>query len=165
TPVTVVTRDELSSFNPGASTVEQMAQLPQFFNTGSSQRGSGTLFDAAGGSYLNMRDLGTARTLILLDGSRLPPADKRGSVNVDMMPTALVRTVDVVTGGASAAYGADALGGVVNFVLDREFEGLKLEVGTGMTEMGDGFRWNFTVAGGKQIGDRMNVIGSVQALE
>src|SRR5687768_7256852 len=54
-PVTVVTMEELSSFNPGASTVEQMSQLPQFFSTFSSQRGSGTLFDRAGGSYLNMR--------------------------------------------------------------------------------------------------------------
>src|SRR5688572_1238403 len=133
-PVTAVTISELNALNPGASTVEQMSQLPQFFNTFSSQRGSGTLFDRAGGSYLNMRNLGANRTLILLDGSRLPPADKRGSVNVDMMPTALMRSVDTVTGGASAAYGADALGGVVNFILDREFQGLKVSVGTGKTE-------------------------------
>ena len=72
-----------------------------------------------------MRGLGPERTLVLFDGFRMPPADKRGSVNVDTFPTALVRSVDVVTGGASAAYGADAIGGVTNFILDREFEGLK----------------------------------------
>lgn len=164
-PVTVVTMQELSSFNPGASTVEQMSQLPQFFSTLSSQRGSGTLFDRAGGSYLNMRNLGTNRTLILLDGSRLPPADKRGSVNVDMMPTALMRSVDTVTGGASAAYGADALGGVVNFILDREFQGLRVNVGAGRTEWGDGERYTVEMAGGTNFGDRLNIIGSFNSNE
>ncbi len=164
-PVTVVTISELNSFNPGASTVEQMSQLPQFFNTLSSQRGSGTLFAQAGGSYLNMRNLGTNRTLILLDGSRLPPADKRGSVNVDMMPTALMRSVDTVTGGASAAYGADALGGVVNFILDREFQGFKFNVGAGRTAWGDGNRYSVEVAGGTNIGDRFNIIGSFNSNE
>src|SRR5690606_21684414 len=91
--------------------------------------------------------------------------DKRGSVNVDMMPTALMRSVDTVTGGASAAYGADALGGVVNFILDREFEGLRVNVGTGRTEWGDGDRYNFEIAGGRQFGDRLNVIGSFNANE
>lgn len=165
TPVTVLQPDELSSINPGSTGVEQLSALPQFFNTQSSQRGSGTLFSAAGGSYLNMRNLGTARTLILMDGSRLPPADKRGSVNADMIPTALLRSVEIVTGGASAAYGADALGGVVNFILDREFEGFKVSAGTGKTEWGDGDRYNFEVAAGKQIGDRLNVIGSFNSTE
>jgi iron complex outermembrane recepter protein len=160
TPVTVVTPDELEAFNAGATTVEQLAQLPQFFNTFSSQRGSGTLFAEAGGSYLNLRNLGRERTLILLDGSRVPPADKRGYVNVDVLPTGLMRSVDVVTGGASAAYGADALGGVVNYRLDREFEGLNFSVGTGRTDWGDGDRYSLDFAGGTEIGERVNVIGS-----
>lgn len=164
-PVTAITTAELAMFNPGSSTAEQLDALPQFFNTTTAQRNPGGVHTAAGGSYMNMRGLGPQRTLILFDGSRLPPADKRGSVNVDTLPTALMRSIDVVTGGASAAYGADALGGVVNFVLDREFEGLKIETGTGITEYGDGFRWNFSVAGGTQIGDNLNVIGSVQGLE
>jgi len=164
-PVTAITTAELQMFNPGSTTAEQLDALPQFFNTVTSARSAGGVHTVAGGSYMNMRGIGPQRTLILFDGSRIAPADKRGSVNVDMLPTALMRSVDVVTGGASAAYGADALGGVVNFVLDREFEGLKVETGTGITEFGDGFRWNMSVAGGKQIGDRINVIGSVQALE
>ncbi|MDY6983915.1 MAG: TonB-dependent receptor plug domain-containing protein, partial [Pseudomonadota bacterium] len=164
TPVTAVTSNELASFQPGSTVAEQLSTLPQFFNNGSSQRGGGVLFDAAGGSYLNMRNLGTNRTLVLFDGSRVVPADKRGSVNVDTLPTALMRTVDVVTGGASAAYGADALGGVTNFILDREFQGLKTEIGSGVTERGDGARWNFSVAGGTRIGERTNLIGSLQAM-
>ncbi len=107
-----------------------------------------------------MRSLGAQRTLVLLDGSRVVPGDKGGSVNVDTLPNALIRTVDVITGGASAAYGADALGGVTNFVLDRQFQGLKISAGTGVTELGDGDRWNFGIAGGKQFGERLNVIAS-----
>jgi len=163
-PVTAVSAAELSTFSPGSTVAEQLATLPQFFNNNTSQRGGGVLFGDGGGSYLNMRNLGTNRTLVLFDGSRVVPADKRGSVNVDTLPTALMRTVDVVTGGASAAYGADALGGVTNFILDREYQGLKVEVGSGVTEVGDGARWNFSVAGGTQIGENTNVIGSVQAL-
>src|SRR5690606_31698733 len=63
------------------------------------------------------------------------------------------------------AYGADALGGVVNFVLDREFQGFELEAGSGVTELGDGFRWSLSAAGGTRLGERLNLIGSVQALE
>ncbi len=163
TPVTAVTTEELSVFDPGGTVAEQLDALPQFFGNSTAQRGGGTLFDTAGGSYLDMRDLGRQRTLVLFDGARMVPADKRGSVNVDTLPTALVRSIDVVTGGASAAYGADALGGVTNFVLDRQFQGLRVNVGTGTSEWGDGDRWNFSVAGGTQIGERLNLIGSVEA--
>jgi outer membrane receptor protein involved in Fe transport len=163
TPVTAITTGELTDFEPGGTVAEQLDALPQFFGTQSAQRGGGALFGSAGGSFLNMRSLGANRTLVLLDGSRVVPADKRGSVNVDTFPTALVRTVDVVTGGASAAYGADALGGVTNFVLDREFEGFKVQAGTGINEWGDGEKYNVSVAGGTRIGDRLNIIGSIDA--
>ena len=162
TPVTVMTTDELSNFDPGGTVSEQLDALPQFFNTITPQRNGGSLAFTVG-SFLNMRNLGSQRTLVLLDGARMAPGDKRGPVNVDTFPTALVRTVDVVTGGASAAYGADALGGVTNFIIDREFEGLKISTGTGISEYGDGFRWNASVAGGFGIGDRINVIGSLEA--
>ena len=160
TPVTAIAINDLQDFEPGGTVAEQLDALPQFFGTQSAQRGGGALFGSAGGSFLNMRSLGANRTLVLLDGSRVVPADKAGSVNVDTLPTALIRTVDVVTGGASAAYGADALGGVTNFVLDREFEGLKIQAGTGISELGDGDRWNLSIAGGRQFGDRLNVIAS-----
>jgi outer membrane receptor protein involved in Fe transport len=163
TPVTSVTTTEIANFNPGTSISTQLDALPQFLNTQTAQRGGATLFGDAGGSYLNLRNMGKQRTLVLFDGSRIVPADRASTVNVDNFPTALVRTVDVVTGGASAAYGADAMAGVVNFVLDREFQGLKTNVSTGVTEFGDGFNWNFSVAGGTQIGDKLNLIGSVEA--
>jgi iron complex outermembrane recepter protein len=163
TPVTAITFTELQDIDPGGIISEQIGTLPQFFGTQSSQRGSGALFGEAGGSYLNMRSLGANRTLILLDGSRVVPGAKTGSVNVDTLPNALIRTVDVVTGGASAAYGADAVGGVTNFILDRQFQGLKINAGTGVSEWGDGERYNLSVAAGKQFGDRFNVIASVDS--
>lgn len=168
-PVTAISPDELSGFEPGATVAEQLDILPQFFRNRTAQRGSdgpggGNVISGHGGaSYLDMRALGPQRTLVLLDGQRMMPADKRGSVNVDTFPLALVRSVDVVTGGASAAYGADALGGVANFVIDRGFEGLDIRVGTGTSEWRDGDRWNLSVAGGTRIGERFNLIGSIEA--
>ena len=163
-PVTAITPVELANFDPGGTVAEQLNGLPQFFGNRSAQSSTGALNAGSGSSFLNLRDLGSNRTLVLFDGSRMVPADITGAVGIDTFPMALVSTVDVVTGGASAAYGADALGGVVNFVLNREFQGLKLELGTGVTEVGDGERWNFSVAGGKRIGDNLNLIGSVEAL-
>jgi iron complex outermembrane receptor protein len=162
-PVTTMTVEELALFEPGSTIAEQLDALPQFFQTSTAQRGGPALFGNGGGSYLNMRGLGPERTLVLFDGFRMPPADKRGSVNIDTFPTALMSSVDVVTGGASAAYGADALGGVTNFILNREFQGLSFNAGTGMNEFNnDGKNWNVTVAGGTEIGDRLNIIGSVE---
>lgn len=163
TPVTTLSPVELQIFEPGATVAEQLDGLPQFFSTGTAERGGAALFGDGGGSYLNMRGLGRNRTLVLFDGSRVVPADKLGQVNVDTLPTALVRSVDVVTGGASAAYGADALGGVTNFILDREFEGLKFSASTGMNEYkSSGKNWNASIAGGTKIGDRINIIGSLE---
>lgn len=164
TPVTAMTVDELTDFNPGSTVASQLDNLPQFFDTPNAQRGTGGVSTIAGGSYLNLRGMGLNRTLVLIDGTRVAPADAQGSVNVDMIPTALTTRVDVVTGGASAAYGADAVAGVVNFVLDREFEGLKVNVSTGITERMDGENYGISVAGGKSYMDgRLHLIGSVEA--
>jgi iron complex outermembrane receptor protein len=162
TPVTAVTTSELQNLNPASTMAEQLDQLPQFFNTQTAQRG-GTTFTTASGSFLNLRGMGTQRTLVLLDGSRVIPADAGGATNIDNFPTALMQRVDVITGGASAAYGADALAGVVNFVLDREFEGLKTRVSTGISERMDGENYNLSVAGGKSfMDDRLHFVGSVE---
>jgi outer membrane receptor protein involved in Fe transport len=162
-PVTTLTVQELALFEPGSTIAQQLDALPQFFNTGTAQRGGPAFFGDGGGSYLDMRGLGRDRTLVLFDGLRMPPADKRGQVNVDTLPTALVASVDVVTGGASAQYGADALGGVTNFVLDRDFEGFKLSAGTGMNDFNDdGKNYNLSLAGGVEIGGRINIIGSIE---
>jgi outer membrane receptor protein involved in Fe transport len=165
TPVTAMTVSELSDFNPGSTVAAQLDELPQFFDTPNAARGvSGGISTISGGSYLNLRGMGLNRTLVLIDGTRVAPADAQGSVNVDMIPSALMQRVDVVTGGASAAYGADAVAGVVNFILDREFEGVRTRISTGISEEMDGENYNFSIAGGKGFMDgRLHVIGSVEA--
>jgi outer membrane receptor protein involved in Fe transport len=164
TPVTAVTTTELFQFEPGNNISRQLNALPQFFGNVSTQNASTALVSTTGTSSLNLRSLGGNRTLVLFDGIRVVPSAKDGVVNVDAFPTALMRSVDVVTGGASAAYGADAVSGVVNFVLDREFEGFKADIGTGQNEFGDGQMWNVSLAGGKEFMDgRLNIIGSVEA--
>ncbi|MDR0780104.1 MAG: TonB-dependent receptor [Pseudomonadales bacterium] len=169
TPVTSITPSELKSFEPGNTVSQQLNALPQFFNNRTSQQSAdGSRFSPAANTYtfLNLRSLGGNRTLVLLDGHRLQPSDKAGTVNPDLLPNALMRSVDVVTGGASAAYGADAVGGVVNFILDREFEGLKLEASTGQHEGGVGQQWQVGVAAGLSfMAGRLHVVGSFDNLQ
>jgi iron complex outermembrane receptor protein len=137
-PVTALTRDELSMFEPGLGVSEQLENLPQFFNNVSSDNVAGRVTADVGQSQLNMRGMGGERTLVLLDGMRVVPSDRRSSVGVDYLPSTLIQRVDVVTGGASAAYGADALAGVTNFILNRSFTGLDIAARTGINEEGDG---------------------------
>jgi outer membrane receptor protein involved in Fe transport len=161
-PVTTVQPSDLAALNPGASIGDQLDRLPQLVQTESAQRSSGALFGNAGGTYLNLRGLESKRTLVLFDGSRVVQDDRGGTVNVGVFPIGLIKSVDIVTGGASAQYGADAVGGVVNFVLDRDFEGLKATASTGKPERGGGgFSRKFGLAGGTKIGDKLHIIGSV----
>jgi iron complex outermembrane receptor protein len=165
-PVTTISSVEVFQFEPGNNIARQLSALPQFFGNVSTQNVGSALVSTSGTSSLNLRSLGGNRTLVLLDGIRVVPAAKDGLVNVDAFPTALMRSVDVVTGGASAAYGADAVGGVVNFVLDREFQGFEVDAGTGMNEFGDGRMWNLSMAGGiALLDDKLNLIGSLEARE
>lgn len=163
-PVTAITPAELANFEPGGTVSSQLANLPQFFETRTLADTSSPSNTNRSASGLNLRSLGANRTLVLMDGNRIVTTDKEGTVNVDILPTALMRTVDIVTGGASAAYGADAVGGVVNFIIDREFEGLKTTVGTGVHERNDGGEnWEIEVAGGRSFLDqRLHLIGSAQ---
>jgi iron complex outermembrane receptor protein len=161
-PVTAVTSDDLESFRPGATVADQLDQLPQFFQTQSAQRGGGALFGGAGRSVVDLRAMGPARTLVLLDGARISPADRDGSVHIDNIPTALLSQVEVVTGGASAAYGADALAGVTNFRLNRQYDGLDFSLGLGQTADSMGDNRNFSVAYGTDIAERWHFIGSLE---
>jgi iron complex outermembrane recepter protein len=161
-PVTTLSTSDLTALKPGASIGDQLDKLPQLFQTESAQRSSGALFGNAGGTYLNLRGLESKRTLVLLDGSRVVQDDRGGTVNVGVFPVGLIKSVDIVTGGASAQYGADAVGGVVNFILDREFEGLKANFSTGKPERGGGgFSRKFGLAGGMRIGEKLHVVASV----
>lgn len=91
-----------------------------------------------GASFVNLRGLGENRNLVLLDGQRIVPAGLSGAVDLNNIPIALIDRVDVLTGGASTTYGADAVAGVVNFILRRDFAGLQLNASNQITGQGDG---------------------------
>lgn len=91
-----------------------------------------------GASFVNLRGLGSNRNLVLLDGRRLVPAGLGGVVDLNNIPLSLLERTDVLTGGASTTYGADAISGVVNFVTKRDFAGIDLSVSNQITERGDG---------------------------
>ncbi|QSR17991.1 TonB-dependent receptor domain-containing protein [Novosphingobium sp. KA1] len=91
-----------------------------------------------GASFVNLRGLGSNRNLVLLNGDRLVPAELNGRFDLNNIPVALVERVDVLTGGASTTYGADAISGVVNFIVKSDFTGLEANVSNQITERGDG---------------------------
>lgn len=99
-----------------------LISLPQVFSAQNSTIANG----ATGTATVDLRDLGSVRTLVLVDGHRLPPGDRYAiTPDLNFIPAFLVERVDILTGGASSVYGADAVAGVVNFVLDTDFEGFK----------------------------------------
>jgi outer membrane receptor protein involved in Fe transport len=115
-----------------------------------------------GGANINLRGLGSNRNLVLIDGNRVVPATLSSVVDTNIIPIALLERVDVFTGGASTVYGADAITGVVNFVMKSDFSGIDLNLGYGITEQGDGgqFRADITV-GGNFDGGRGNAVLNV----
>ncbi len=117
--------------------IDALVQLPQFLNNDTPQTQAFQTGGAAGASFLNLRGIGSARTLMLLDGRRIVPTTRSGAADVALLPKALLRRVEVVTGGASAAYGSDAVGGVVNFLLDTHSNGLELRGQGGVSQRGD----------------------------
>ena len=147
TPVTVVGIEQLQeSAKPNiADTLNQMPIFQGSNTPASTGIGNG---GTSGGNNLNLRNLGTNRTLVLFDGRRLPSSSADGVVDINLIPDTLISRVDVVTGGASAVYGSDALAGVVNFVLDTEFQGVKGSVMGGVTQRGDGQQYKINLAAG-----------------
>ena len=149
TPLTVLTLEDIQNTSPSNNIADFVNQLPSM--AGSTKPANSRLnlsSGQAGINALNLRNLNSERTLVLLDGRRSVPSTINGLVDVNTIPQALIERVEVVTGGASAAYGSDAVAGVVNFVLDKDYEGLKASVDSGITEDGDGFNYSFGVAGG-----------------
>ena len=124
TPITTMDSGAIDS--TGAVTLEgALSALPQF-GVGSGSTTTG--FFASGQASLNLRGLGPARNLVLLDGKRMQPASTDQSVDINTIPRALIEKVDVITGGASAIYGSDAVAGVVNFKTKSDFQGVQIDV-------------------------------------
>ena len=122
-PVAVVSDTEVKL--EGTTNVETLLNnLPQVF----ADQGGGVSNGSSGTATVDLRGLGPVRTLVLVDGTRMPPADAAEPVaDLDAIPSALIDRVEVLTGGASSVYGSDALAGVVNFIMKKDFEGIRVD--------------------------------------
>jgi outer membrane receptor protein involved in Fe transport len=162
TPVTAVTQDELIKMAP-TNIIDSLNALPQFFGNTTYQQALGG--QTPSGSEVNLRGANTSsgisRTLVLLDGRRSVANSRFGAVDIGSFPDQLIRSVEVVTGGASASYGTDAVAGVVNFLLDTKFEGVKVEAQGGITDRHDGPTSKFSLSFGHRITEKLHVMGSV----
>lgn len=154
-PVVSLDRATLSRNN--TVTVEQLLNTnPQFVanETGASNN------PGDGAATIDLRGLGSQRTLVLIDGKRVPGFDTNGAVDINIIPTALLKRVDVLTGGASAVYGSDAISGVVNFILDDRFTGVRTDASAQITDLGDGEIYDVSLTAGLKLGDRGNIVVS-----
>jgi iron complex outermembrane recepter protein len=158
TPVTVVDIEDLLKSNP-STLAAALNNQPSLVASGGPNATAGQR--TSGRNTLNLRGIGTSRTLTLVNGNRFPGSQPGGAVDTNLIPQGLVTRVEVVTGGASAAYGSDAVAGVVNFILDTRFEGLKLNASAGISERGDGFEHRIGgTYGVALVDDRLNFVVS-----
>jgi outer membrane receptor protein involved in Fe transport len=159
TPTTVLGAAEIQAKSPAnlADFVNTLPQLTPSVSPATTIVGVGG--GTGGANFLNLRNLGVNRTLVLLNGNRVVNSSIAGGVDVNLLPQGLVKRVDVVTGGASSAWGSDAVAGVINFVLDTEFKGFKGEVQAGEAFEGDAKTYKIEAAyGGAFAGGRGHVL-------
>ena len=151
TPVSVIGEAEIQRAAP-VTIADYVNQLPALQGSTTPKTHGNTAL-GAGANLLNLRNLGVNRTLTLLNGRRVTPSTLTGAVDVNTLPTALVQRVDVVTGGASAAWGSDAVSGVVNFVLDTKFTGVKGSIQSGISGQGDAANVSADLSAGTSFAD------------
>jgi outer membrane receptor protein involved in Fe transport len=153
TPVSVISTKELKAEAP-ANISDFVNTLPAVRGSGTSSNSNGSLSNGAAGiNSVNLRNLGANRTLVLFDGQRSVASTTTGQVDVNTFPQALIERVEVVTGGASSAYGSDAVSGVVNFILNKKFTGFSTEFEHGVTTYGDAPNYKISATGGKTFAD------------
>lgn len=163
TPTTILDASSLNA-NAQPNVFTTIAQLPSLQgSTGTQVNTFSTSSGQQGLSSFSLRGVGAIRTLTLLDGQRVVGANVTGVPDISLFPQLLIQRVDVVNGGASASYGSDAVGGVVNFITDGHFKGLKGNVQGGITTYGDDAQYQVQLAGGTSfLQDRLHVVGSVE---
>jgi iron complex outermembrane receptor protein len=163
TPLTMVPVEQLRATTP-SNLPDGLNKLPIFQGSQQIRRaGDGSVNFAS--NVLNLRNFGVQRTLILLDGHRAPPSNADGTVDIDGLPQMLVSRIDIVTGGASAVYGSDAVTGVVNFILDKDFTGFRMDANAGISNFSDAASYKAgLVAGSSLFGGRGHIEGSAEYL-
>ncbi|MBA2588669.1 MAG: TonB-dependent receptor [Alphaproteobacteria bacterium] len=148
TPTTVINAADLEK-QANTNVFTTITQLPSLMgSTGTTVGNGGSSNGVNGISALNLRGLGTARNLILIDGERIIPTNIQGVVDISQFPQMLIQRIDVVTGGASASWGSDAVSGVINFVFDKKFEGFKMNVNGGISNYADDEKGQIQFAAG-----------------
>lgn len=151
-PLQVVSAKTLE--NAGATNVQQVLTQVPAVGVPSQTRVSNAGDTNPGLATVNLRNLGSDRTLVLIDGRRTV-AGIPGTAQVDlsMIPSSFVERVDVLTGGASAVYGSDAVAGVVNFIYKKNFSGLQANAQAGISELGDDKRWSINATFGQNFAE------------
>jgi outer membrane receptor protein involved in Fe transport len=147
----IVTANEQLFEQSSTTSIEaNLNKLPQFTPVNGKTPTSGggdiqpTARNTPGSASISLRGIGTNRTLVLVNGRRATPADATGTVDINTIPSAAIERVEIISGGASSTYGADAVSGVTNFILKRNFQGLELDAQAGITERGDNLEYQFS---------------------
>ena len=156
----IVTVDAEDFQATGSVTIDNlMNDMPQFVPAANQTSNNPS---AGGQAQLNLRGLGASRTLVLMNGRRVVPSGSSGVVDTNVVPTALIKNIEVISGGASAAYGSDALAGVANFILDQNFSGVQFDAQYGETDKSDGTSQSYSLTvGGNFADDRGNAVLSI----
>lgn len=156
TPVSALGEEAFEQM-PVTQIGELVDRLPVFQGSQNARNNVSISDGTSGTNLLDLRGLGANRTLVLLDGKRVVGSSiggaRGGAVDISNFPSGLVRRVEVITGGASATYGADALAGVVNFMLDKEYTGFKVRSQGSMTTHGDGEAYQLGFTAGTPFAD------------
>ena len=143
-PIVTVGQEDFQA--TGSVTIESLVNdMPQFVPAVTSTSNNPS---NGGQANIDLRGLGTMRTLVLMNGRRVVPSNADGTVDVNLIPTPLIRSVEVISGGASAAYGSDALSGVANFILNDRFTGIQFDAQYGVTDRDDGETQSYSVTMG-----------------
>jgi iron complex outermembrane recepter protein len=149
--------DEALLENSSTSAIESnLNKLPQFVPAQTPTAGGDiqpTATNTPGAATVSLRGVGANRNLVLVDGRRSTPSNASGVTDISTIPAAAIERVEIISGGASATYGADAVAGVTNFILKKNFQGLELDGRIGITEEGDGFEYQFSGIMGADFDD------------
>lgn len=146
----IVVEGEQFQLDAETNVVRQLQLIPSFTPERAPDSGNGNTFT---GSYIDLRGLERKRTLVLVNGRRWITGVSDGGVDVSTIPPELIERVEIVTGGASATYGADAVAGVVNFILRDDFDGVDVSLQSGVTERGEATNHRVSLTGGSDFAD------------
>jgi len=165
TPITVLGQEAILA-RGDTNIAEVLSELPAFRASQTPANSFVSITGNIGARTLDLRGLAPQRTLVLVNGRRFIPSSPQGTVDLNLIPTMLIQRSEVVTGGASAAYGSDAVAGVVNLILDTKLTGIRAQIQSGVSERGDDENYQFAIAGGTSFGGgRGHVVAAFEFAE